>query len=217
MRMWLLVFLLGAFFSSAQAQTELYLLYKNPVNGANTRSLVEVSLSGSITVPAAESVSFGTSRVFVNGGVLSVQHGAGPIVSLEPVGYDVPVSVGTSNQEGVSATAARSDHVHDSGVGTYLNKGMTPAVTSGDGEDTGLVLAAAPANADYVVASINGVLVPVGDGVSTECSHFEDPGVPATPKALNTVTTGDKFIWNGLVCGYDLDANDRVDFYFETF
>lgn len=127
------------------------------------------------------------------------------------------VNVGTANAEGSSSSFARADHVHAAPGQSSANKGMTASATSADGQQacaTGL--ASAPALASYVQVMINGVQYVVGNGVKTKDCYFSgDAG--STARATNALQSGDKLYWNGSIAGFQLAADDAVDFNFPSF
>lgn len=61
------------------------------------------------------------------------------------IATEAPVAVGTANSEGVATSFARSDHVHDSPAPTTDDKNLTPAATTGDAQDTTLDITNTPA------------------------------------------------------------------------
>jgi len=95
---------------------------------------------------------------------------------------------------------------------TISNKDMVCVVTVNDGDvATNTAMAATPANGSYVAVLANGVGISVGNGVKTKAAYFSsDSGT--TAKALNAIASGDKLYWNGSIAGYQLDANDTIDF-----
>lgn len=101
-------------------------------------------------------------------------------------------------------------------VPSTSNKGMTAAVTSAiaapwdDACVTGI--AATPSSDGYVQVAVNGDIVELGDGVMTKDCFFGSDG--STPRAIADIQVGDLLYWNGVVAGYNLDANDKIDFFY---
>jgi hypothetical protein len=133
------------------------------------------------------------------------------------ISADVAVDVGTSNSEGSSSSFARADHVHDAPAPTTSDKQETPSVTSGDDQDTGVTVAVTPALDSFVQVEVNGVLYSVGNGVDTLCTYFADAGALTTPVSISAIKATDHLIWNDSVCGFPLDATDRVSLHYPTF
>jgi hypothetical protein len=101
------------------------------------------------------------------------------------------------------------------GKQSTANKDMTAEVTADDFDlacaDT---IDATPVNDAYVRVSVNGLAVTLGDGVKTKDCYFSaDSGT--TAKAIAAIASGDLLYWVGSVAGYELDANDRIDFEYE--
>lgn len=99
---------------------------------------------------------------------------------------------------------------------TSLNKDMTASVTSLDEDQaTATTVAATPFNDSYVGVAINGTNFTVGDGVkTTDCYFSGDGGTNA--RSIADVVSGDTLHWVGSVAGFELDASDRVDFYYDV-
>lgn len=87
------------------------------------------------------------------------------------------------------------------GAPISADKDLTPNVTSGDAELTGLLLTSDPAGLLQVF--INGLRENIGDGVKTKACYFSVDG-GTTAKALNAIAQNDQLIWNGTIAGYDL-------------
>lgn len=159
--------------------------------------VVSVDLS---TVPGLEfdaGGNVGKLRVLVdpNGGIERVAAGVGVLLD------------GDSLLKGASGLK--------SVVPTTGNKGQTPSATTGDGQSTGLTIAATPGGDGYVGVSINGIWYEVGDGVKTKDAYFSADG-GSTAKTIGTIVATDVLFWNGVVVGFDLATSDRVDMYYEV-
>lgn len=100
---------------------------------------------------------------------------------------------------------------------TKQNKNMAGKVTVNDGDlacDTGV--ATTPSDHGYIIVSINGNIVVVGDGVKTRDCYFSgDAG--ANARAIQNIVVGDKLYWNGSIAGFQLDTNDRIDFNYDIY
>lgn len=95
---------------------------------------------------------------------------------------------------------------------TASNKEMTASVTSADGDEAcPVAIAATPVGDGYVRVFINGIGIAVGNGtkVGVPC-YFSADGTAA--RALTDITGGDKLYFNGSVAGFELDADDVIDF-----
>jgi len=93
------------------------------------------------------------------------------------------------------------------------DKDKTPAVTSGNFASTTLTITNTPVNNGYVKVEINGVGYSLGDGVKTKDGYFSSDG-GTTAKNIASISAGDVYYWNGTISGFDLDADDRVDFFY---
>lgn len=120
-------------------------------------------------------------------------------------------------EEGLISVEYRIDGLSPSGpvdVTALLSRGninLTPAPTSGNFWPTGILLGETPSGQGAVVVDVNGITASVGDGVKTaDCYFSTDGGV--TAKTIDDFLIGDELIWNGVIAGYDLDADDRVSF-----
>jgi hypothetical protein len=84
--------------------------------------------------------------------------------------------------------------------------------TTGDNHQTGATLSYIPNNYSRIQVYVNGQLQRLGDGVtsSVDC-YFDSSG-----KSLNTLTIGDELYWNGLVSGFDLSIDDKIDIIYES-
>lgn len=103
-------------------------------------------------------------------------------------------------------------------VPTTSDKGqtITGSTTSGNNSDTGILVTTTPANNGYVGTSINGLWYEVGDGVTSTDCYFSSDGTSGGVRAIADIVSGDKFVWNGIISGFELDSGDRVDFYYDV-
>lgn len=94
---------------------------------------------------------------------------------------------------------------------TSANRAQNPFATVGNGQDTGITIAHDPRG--FVLLAVNGKLESIGNGVKTQRAYFSaDNGL--TARTYETISAGDRLYWNGIVAGYDLDANDTVDLFY---
>lgn len=104
------------------------------------------------------------------------------------------------------------------GGGTYAwtrdDKRLAALATSGDNDPAiASAITNTPANG-YVMVTLNGVEVSVGDGTKSgvDCYLSGDGGV--TPRALTAVVQGDTLHWNGSVAGFQLTTADRISLHY---
>lgn len=95
---------------------------------------------------------------------------------------------------------------------TRSNKEMVASVTTTD-EDLATItaLVSTPVASSYLKVAVNGKKMELGDGVKTKDCYFSDDG-GTTAKTYNGILAGDLLYWNGSIAGFELDANDRIDF-----
>lgn len=98
------------------------------------------------------------------------------------------------------------------------NKSMTASVTAADGAVACITpIAASPSYDCCVAVFVNGQQV--GCSLTAldlvkPCYFSADGGV--TVKAMSDVALGDLLYWRGSVAGYQLDANDLIDFIYQA-
>ena len=97
-------------------------------------------------------------------------------------------------------------------IPTLLDKRLVCLVTDSDFDKaTNSTISATPAFGSYVQVMVNGVQADLGDGVKTKDCYFSgDAGT--TARAIEDVVAGDTIHWVGSVAGFELDADDRLDF-----
>lgn len=127
-----------------------------------------------------------------------------------------PVAVAKTNSSGVASSTVRSDHAHASPAETSADKDLLPSATVGNSATTGLAITFTPALDSYVRVSVNGLEYVVGDGVTTGACYFSNTG-GVTARTIANITAGDILYWNGLNVGFDLEADDSVDFDYLAF
>ena len=96
-------------------------------------------------------------------------------------------------------------------VPVTLNRNMVAAVTTVDGDKAcATAITKTPAFDSDVDVFVDGLLIPIGDGVKTRPCYFSgDNGV--TARLLKDITAGDFLHWNGSVAGCQLATTDVVD------
>lgn len=107
---------------------------------------------------------------------------------------------------GLSVIAVLSKH----------DKDLAAKVTAADGDKaTDAVISNTPVDHGYVMVSVNGLEVVVGDGVKTkDCYFSNDDG--ATARAIENIQAGDTLHWVGSVAKYQLDTVDRIDLNYDV-
>lgn len=98
---------------------------------------------------------------------------------------------------------------------TKQNKNMPGKVTALDGDlacDTGV--AVTPSDHGYIIVSVNGNIVVVGDNDKTKDCYFSGDG-GTNARAIQDIVASDKLYWNGSIAGYELDTDDRIDFNYD--
>ena len=99
---------------------------------------------------------------------------------------------------------------------TQSNKNMVGSVTTTDGDQaTATAIASTPINNSYVKVEVNGIGYTVGDGVLTTDCYFSGDG-GTTARAISAIVATDTLHWNGSIAGFQLDGNDRVDFFYDV-
>lgn len=128
-----------------------------------------------------------------------ISGGGGSTLSVDPHD-DSSVFVGTS---GVAAATP-----------VKTAKALTAEVTSSDGDlACNTAIGTTPKGFKYVQVMVNGVQQVLGDSVKTTDCYFSGDG-GANARQIANITLSDKLYWNGSVAGYELDANDVIDFNF---
>lgn len=99
-----------------------------------------------------------------------------------------------------------------SAVPSASNKDMAATITTTDFDQAcATQIVGTPTNDGYVRVLVNGIGQALGDGVRTkDCYFSSDTG--ATAKTIANVASGDRLYWVGSVAGFQLAANDKVDF-----
>ena len=98
---------------------------------------------------------------------------------------------------------------------TSLDKALTPSVTSGNYQATGIAISETPSRDSYVAVKINGNSVELGDGSRVKDCYFSGD-LGNTARNIADIVAGDYLFWNGQLSGYDLDNTDEVDLYYVT-
>lgn len=98
---------------------------------------------------------------------------------------------------------------------TILNKSeVTSATTISNDFNTGIRISGSPITNSYVGVSVNGLNVEVGNGVITSDCYFSSNGNSSGVRYFSGITSGDYFMWNTTISGYELDNTDKVSFYY---
>jgi hypothetical protein len=102
---------------------------------------------------------------------------------------------------------------------TISDKGLVVlTATTGNDSNTGIQISNTPYNlaskSQYVGVSINGLMYEVGNGATNRDCYFSLDGTGGGVRLFSAITQNDYFVWNGVISGFELDTNDRVDFYY---
>lgn len=103
------------------------------------------------------------------------------------------------------------------GVGsalTNLNSWMVASVTTADEDEA----CATPVSAEPdggIKVFLNGIEVTIGNAVKTQPCYFSGDG-GVTARSLCDVAIGDKLYWMGSIAEFELNADDRLTFLYET-
>jgi hypothetical protein len=81
---------------------------------------------------------------------------------------------------------------------------------------TTIALGSTPSTFSRVEVLVNGQKQKLGDGVSTQDAYFVSPGQTSTPLNLDSLSSGDLLVWNGLNAGFELDTGDDVEIIYEA-
>lgn len=173
-------------------------------------------VAGGVTETHINSSAAGDGLTGGSGNPLAVQSEASPVAGLAPVinvtptGVSVRVDQTSTNSNGSDNLVAARE-VAD-------NKNEAPAATTGDYQNTGLVIAKTPA-ADaaglrVVRVFVNGIEVKVANNDrDLGACYFAQPGTGgAAARHWNAIQGLDELWWNGSAtrAGYDLAVTDRV-------
>jgi hypothetical protein len=98
-----------------------------------------------------------------------------------------------------------------------LEQGLVPNPCGGANElSTNLALSHTPATTTWggwINVMVNGAIVRLGNGIKTkDCYYSADAGV--TAKSAGNFVIGDMLYWNALIIGYNLDALDKICFFY---
>jgi hypothetical protein len=98
------------------------------------------------------------------------------------------------------------------GTLSQLNKSMAANVTTADGQlATNTPIAALPFRDSYIIVTVDGHEVEVGNGVKTlDCYFSSDLGVSALQ--FSAIAVGAQLFWNGSIAGYQLEVDDIIAF-----
>lgn len=97
-----------------------------------------------------------------------------------------------------------------------ITAGAAPSGTiAADASPTGISLQAIPVQGSYVAVSVDGVLHTVGEQ-RTGSAFFFSANLGVTAKTFNNLAAGDQLCVNPSILGYNLDAADRIDIYYNV-
>ena len=94
---------------------------------------------------------------------------------------------------------------------SFTERNRIPIATSGNLSSTGVTLSRQPTAKTFIEINVNGSIIDVKDGTGTNqtCYFSSDGGL--TAKTYTQLSIGDTLYWNGILAGYDLDGDDRID------
>lgn len=177
-----------------------------------------------LSVDAADaSITVGASGINVNPAAL-IDGGAQEIDADLLAVSQVPTNYTRSTAGEATALDQLAAHLRGiddalTGAGstpTQSNKNMVASVTTSDGDQaTATAIASTPINNSYVKVEVNGIGYTVGDGVLTTDCYFSGDG-GTTARTISAIVATDTLHWNGSISGFQLDGNDRVDFFYDV-
>jgi len=169
---------------------------------------ISIILNGSNQISISATISGQGLTYSSSTGIMDINWGGTPSGLTFSVDNSLKVNVDGStiivNDNGeLQAVSGSAQPVYDQ---------FTSLATSGDNQQTGATLSYIPNNYSRIQVYVNGQLQRLGDGVtsSVDC-YFDSSG-----KSLNTLTIGDELYWNGLVSGFDLSIDDKIDIIYES-
>lgn len=127
--------------------------------------------------------------------------------SLEVLSAGMRVRLGDDSLRSVSGGIKAAIPVSE-------DKDLVGNVTSSDGDkatDTAITLT--PAGDGHIAIYVNGVEVVLGNTATTGWCYFGQ-GDSATARDIIAIQAGDTLRWRGTAAGYELDADDRIDFHY---
>lgn len=198
---------------------------------ANAFVIESSQATGANSVAVRDASIILTEGLATNGGTLTMSSGSTIINSVDGT-QNVSFRVSTGNflmvdnrttARGIEYSADYSSSFTDRSlvdkgyVDTQLNaavstpntldRNLNPSATTGNGANSGVSISRAPKG--LVVVAINGIMVSLGNGSTTTTCYFSADGT--TPRLFNEIVAGDTLYFNGIVAGYDLDTDDRID------
>tara|TARA_B110000971_G_scaffold162810_1_gene166540 strand:+ start:8861 stop:10084 length:1224 start_codon:yes stop_codon:yes gene_type:complete len=99
---------------------------------------------------------------------------------------------------------------------TSQDKELIPIPTNGNVSRTGCFLSSTPEDNQYIDVEINGISLSLGNGTKNLAGYFSPDG-GTTSRNFNDLRIGDELILNAIVAGYDINEEDRVSFFYETY
>jgi len=127
-------------------------------------------------------------------------------VPADPISY-----ICVDNTEGYAIWKRQSDAVPTDG-----NKDMTAEVTDAAvHRATATALAATPSGGGFIQVAVNGKIVSVG-GVAKDKDCFFTGNGGTDARAIGAAVAGDELYWVRANAEYSLDADDRIDFFYNV-
>ena len=225
-------------FQSAITNGSLDLVAEKVTMGSYDGETVKISTTGSatsVTLTNVAAAAFGNNVVGANSWtgigmsatvgspVLTLNRAAGGPIKIS----GSPVTGGYINTGGVvSSNSGRvpfllliesegGGGVAETGVQTRADYNQAPSVTSSDGDTTGLTITYTPFEDGAVIIKVNGLQINLGDGAKDEAGYFSADG-GTTARSVASIAAGDTFYWMGSIAGYQLEADDDIDFVYDA-
>ncbi len=108
-----------------------------------------------------------------------------------------------------------SGGVAETGVQTRADYNKAPSATSSDEDSTGATITYTPFGDGAVIIKVNGLQINLADGAKDEACYFSADG-GTTAKASADIAAGDTLYWMGSIAGYELEADDELDFVYDA-
>ena len=147
------------------------------------------------------------------GDILLTASGTGTFVNSNGM---VSSSAGTPGLLVMIEDEEGSGGVAETGVQTRVDYNKAPSATSNDEDTTGTTITYTPFHdAGAVIIKVNGLQVNLGNGAKDEACYFSSDG-GTTARASADITAGDTLYWMGSIAGYQLEADDELDFVYDA-
>ena len=99
---------------------------------------------------------------------------------------------------------------------SFTERNRIPDATSGNNSSTGITLSRQPTSATFIEINVNGSIIDVKNGAGTNQSCYFSVDGGLTPKNYSQLSIGDTLYWNGILAGYNLDGEDRIDMTYQV-